>query len=332
MSKQQQQATGMATMSSGGTDFEPDPLLPENSQVDARLIGYCKIGTQEKDVWGSNGEKTGEVKEEKQAVLVFELVDPETYVDHGTDDEPKMVPRLAMKFVKDSSHEKSNQFSIAKALNKDAVWIDAKSKQGVVEPTLLLDCPVTLTMGINKAGDRNNISEFSAYPEKFRSQVEPSVGTKFMFCPDNGAFCDTTVADVPNWLLTKITTDATEQGAFKLIDDIEDQIEANQAAAESKKDDKVKLDGDDAPKKTAKSKKASKSAKGDKVEEEAKPSRRSRRGKKKDAVDVSSFTLEQLEDHLTNAGVAGSVLDDLADDNEDDDDYKAALVELAGTL
>lgn len=346
---QERKMTGMATTSSGGKDFEPDPILEEDTQVDARLLGYCKIGTQEKDVWGKDGKKTGAVKEEKQAVMVFEIVDKDTYVDHGTEEEPNMVPRLAMKFVKDSSHEKSNQYSIAKALNKDSAWVDKDSKQGVVEPTMLLDCPIMLTMGVNKEGDRNNIKDFSVYPAKFRDSVEESVGTKFMFCPDNGAFCDTDISDVPNWLLVKITEDALEQGDFALIDEIEDQIDKNKEAAESKKDDKVKLEGDDKPATKSKPKPKSKTkakTKADpdpddqdaeeeeeeKVEDKSKATTSSRRRRRSSSKDLSSLTLEQLEDHLVKAGVEETVLDDLADNNDEDDAYKAALLKLAKSL
>ena len=326
--------------SGGGKDFEPDPLLDPKRQYDARIIGFAHIGIHEKPEY-KDGKATGEILEQEQCLIAFELVEEETYVERGPEGAKTMEPRIMFKWEKYSSHEKSNLYKIASKAHPDAVWIE--KKQGQVDPLMMINQPVMIKLINNKDGDKQNIKEVDGYPAKFASSVGEAKSDQFMFSvnvpEDLFADCEIDLSKVPPWVLSKSLNDAINADSFACIEAMEAQVDLNEAAKEAAKANSGKLEGDEKPATdTSKAKsKASKPKEEVKEEEEKvadeKPARRPRRNRKAEGetVDYSEMGIEELEKILIDKDVSEDELDEL-DSEGTDEAYQKALAKKAASL
>lgn len=323
----QRKASGMVIdNASGGTEFEPDALIPDGSIVESRVLGFAHIGKHEKDKYGTDGKPTGGKEVIEQAILAFELEEESTDVERGAEGDKKLVPRVMYKFIKWSSHEKSNLYAIAKNCNVESAWVSGGD--GQVDPVEMLGHCLNLEIGVNKNGDNNSVKKTAAISNKYKDGVRELSGNKFMFSVQHGAFAGTTIADVPPWILSIAVERAVDADEFGMLEEIEAQIQKNEAEKESRKEGaSSKLEGDEAPSAKNSPKKQSSEAE----DGEVKTPRR-KRSPKKTSVDFSSKSIEELEDLLVDSGWGDDEFDAVAEENEDDDDYKKALVKAAKAL
>ena len=312
--------SGMTITDTGGKEFDLDPVLDPKGDYESRIVGFAHIGIHEKDIY-INGSPTGKKEEQNQAIVLFELTDPETYVERGPDDDKKKVRRYLAKFLKYSCHEKSNLFGIASAVGPDAAFREGKDPR--VDPVEMVGGCVSLKLSLNKEETKNNIKSALSIPKKYQSDVPEAELPLFCYSVDQGAFVGS-IEDVPPWMLTFAFDNGMYVEKFGQIEEIEKQIAKNKEEKEAKAKDKDKLAGDDKPADSS-----SKSANVDKEEKPASTRRRRGRGTAKETVDYSDKTIEEMEDILIKKGVSDDDLNSLADDNELDDDYLAALIEKA---
>lgn len=313
-------------------DFEPDPFLEVEREYEARIVGLVHIGTHEKKEY-ANGVATGKTKEESTAVIMFELLEEDANVLRGPEDAQKSVRRMQPLFLKYSSHEKSKLFGIAKKANPKSAWVDGK--EGKVDTSKFIGCPVNLTFKEPTDDGKQYLDEVKAIPQKYQKDVEAMEANPFQYCVESGAFplesgAETTIEDVPTWLLNHAIDKAVDAATFGKLEEIEDYLEA---VAEAR-DGEVELDGDRLPQddKTEPKK--------EEVKEEKKEttSRRGRRSAKKDTDTKSELQVEleaiedvaALEDRVAEVGVTDDDFEVVgAEAGEDDDKYKELLIAKA---
>lgn len=326
----------------GGNNFTPDPLLDLDRQYDGRIIGFAHIGDMEKDVMNDQG-PTGEKTIIKQCIIAIELTEEDTRLVRGEEGSETYTNRIFYKWDKYSSHVKSNLYKIAGHASKTATW--EEGGEGRIDPVEMLGQPIAISLKNNKDNTKQNIKETSAIQAKYHAGVEPAESPLFMFGVNTGACAGTSIADVPPWILAKSLSDAVNATEFKFLEEMEEQAALNAAAKEEAKSGK--LEGDDAPKKTTKAKSKAKGKKVEKEDEkeeaepeapakpekttadEKAPARRQRKSSKKDSVDYSDKSIEEMEAILVSKEVDDEEIDALMDANEDDDDYLKALVARA---
>lgn len=317
------------------SNFAPDVKLDTEREYDARIVGLIHIGL----VQNQNFDDKDKMDEIEQAIIVFELTEEDTFVPRGgTEEDPIMKPRTMPKFIKYSSHEKSGLFALAKVANSKAAWIDGK--KGMIDPSMILDQPVVLKIKDGKE-DKQNIDKISSYPAKFKDAVGARTTPLFLYDVHTGAHSDTTIEDVPAWILTYAMSKALDVEQFGQLD----FIEAHLAALEAEKTSE-KLAGDEKPKDTkgktdaaaaAKVAKAAaeaaklaaaKAAASATTEEPSVPARRSRRdaAPTPEVIDYSGKDEVELEGLLLAAGKTNAFLDTLSGSVGSDAEYVAALI------
>ena len=314
--------SGMTISNTGGKDFDPDPVLDPKGDYESRIVGFMHIGVHEKDIY-IDGKPTGNKEEQNQAIVLFELTEEETFVERGPENDKKMVRRFIAKFLKYSSHEKSNLYGIAAAVGSDAAF--KEKGEGRVDPVEMVGGCVSLKLALNKSETKNNVKSAVAIPKKYHADVPEAELPLFCYSVDQGAFVGT-VEDVPPWMLTFATDHGMYVEKFEKIVEIEGQIAKNKEAKDAKDAERDKLAGDEKPADTS-----SKPSTDSKEEDKPATSRRRRgRGKaEEETVDYSGKDIEEMEGIVLNKGTSEGDLDKLADENKDDDDYLAALVALA---
>ena len=307
-----------------GKDFEPDAALDTSRDYDLRIQGLIHTGTMQKDVW-VDGKKTSDVVNEESCIVLFELVEEDTHVDRGPEDNTHKEPRTTVKFMKYSSHEKSNLFSVASAANKKAAWVEGK--QGKIDVAQLLGSPINATFKEANAEGKQYLDKLTAIPEKYKKDVDPSTLPVFCYSVMSGAGEGTSIEDVPTWLLNYSLNKAVNAEEFGMLEEIEAHLEK----LEQEKDGK--LDGDDKPAdEPAKKEEAPK-------EEEAKPAAKKRTRKTKpkaeEELDFSTMSDTELEELFMTKGGTEEALDSINDnlsEEASDEDYKAAVIEAIKAL
>lgn len=329
----------MIVQNSGGKDFEPDPLLDTARDYEARVLGVFHAGKHQKQK--HDGTKFIEEYDEiEQAIIEFEIVEEGTQVERGPEDNRRLENRRMAMFLKYSSHEKSTLFKIAQSINPKAAYLE--KKEGVVDTSLIIGRPVSLELKLNKDGDKTNIKAVNKIPPKYQDSVGPLTNDVFQYSVMMGAFpvegVETSVSDVPKWMLEFALNKAIDAEQFAKLEEIEAHLESLKSD-----DDNSELEGDRLPPKTED--KAEEKA-DEPVEEEKEPkdepkveekqeetkterrSRRSRRGAAEEKVDYSTYTIEQLESLVVEKGLMSEEeLDDLSDNVTSDEEYTASIIE-----
>lgn len=308
----------MIINNSAGTkkDFTPDAFLDSDREFEARISGVIHVGQFEKDIWNDQGQKTGETKDEETCVIMLELTEEDTYVPRGPEGKEVLVPRVVPKFIKYSSHEKSNLFKIAGTANKKAAYIE--NKNGMIDVALMLDQPVSITFKAPTKDDKQYLDGITAIPEKYKGDVAPSVNPNFCYSVMSGAGEGTSIKDVPLWLIKYAHEKAVNAEQFGMLEEMEDCIEAAQQERDGK------LEGDDKP---AESNKAP--AKKDE------PAAKRTRGKKPEAVKLEDMSIEDLEAEYFKAGGTDDELNELNDTLSEDatnEDFKVLVIEALNAM
>lgn len=312
--------------STDGSNFTPDTPLDTEREYEGRIVGMAHVGLMENQDFDDNTK----VVEIEQAIILIELTEEDTYVPRGAEGEEVFKPRVLPKFIKYSSHEKSGLYALAKTANKKAAWVEGK--KGMVNPELILDEPVSITIKDGKDG-KQNISKINPIMEKHKAGVEAKVSPTFLYDIDTGAHAGTTIEDVPAWIIKYAMNKALNVESFGQLEEMEAYVKSLEDSKEG-----GKLDGDDKPKDSKKKAPPKKveEKKVDKVEKDAdgagdeeKPApRRSRRsrGTPDSTIDYSTFTEAQLEDALEEKGVTSAEVDDISDSSSSDDDYLVRMI------
>lgn len=318
----------MLVESKAGGNFEPDPILDVEANVEARVIGIIHAGKHEKQK--HDGTKfIDEYKTIEQAIIEFEIVEDGTQVERGAEGNKTLVNRRMCKFVNYSSHENSEMFAIAKAANPKSAWTEGKD--GFVQTGMFIGKPVSLELGTNKDGTKNTIKKVHAIPPKYQDSVPALTIKPFQFSVMGGAFpledgTETTINDVPVWMLSLALDKAVDAEQFKQVDEMEATIAAAKAAKDNKGTD-TELEGDRLPAKTEEKvePEVEPEAEPEKVEE--KPKARTRTRSRAAKVDYTTKSIEDLEAiALEKGAVTDEDLDDLNDTITDDEEYKAAII------
>lgn len=307
-------------------DFEPDPALDENRDLDGRIVGFFHAGLHQKEIW-ANDKRTGEFKEEEKLMVLIEAVEEDTYVERGGEGNKVMTPRVYTRYYKFSSHEKSNLFSLAKLANPESV---TKENGGTVDLAKAVNQPIWFKSIVN--GDFTNAEEVTAVPTKLKSTIGECKNTPFIYSVHSGAHLGS-LSDVPAWYLRHALTKALDAEEFGQLE----EIEAHLAEIDSQKGSNTSgssLEGDAKPAETKKKKAPAKKKAAEIVEEEApeeeeapKPARRARKKKEDDSEADEYADLDEaaLEDLLIDKGVSDDEIDALSDTADSDEEYLAAL-------
>lgn len=324
----------MIVQNSGGKDFEPDPLLDTARDYEARVLGVFHAGTHQQQKYESD-----EYVNIDQAIIEFEIVEEGTQVERGPEDNRRLENRRMAMFLKYSSHEKSTLFKIAQSINPKAAYLE--KKEGVVDTSLIIGRPVSLELKLNKDGDKTNIKAVNKIPPKYQESVAPLTNNVFQYSVMMGAFpvegVETSVSDVPKWMLEFALNKAIDAEQFAKLDEIEAHLESLKSD-----DDNSELEGDRLPPKTEdkaedkadepveEKQEPKDEPKVEEKQEEAKTerrSRRSRRGATEEKVDYSTYTIEQLEALVVEKGLMSEdELDDLSDNVTSDEEYTAVII------
>ena len=324
---------GMIVSNSGGKDFEyePDPVIDTERELEGRVIGICHVGIIQKDVW-VDGKKTGDVKEVESVMIELEAVEEDTYVERGPEDAKRLEPRKFFLEEKWSSNDRSNFYKYCKMANPASIFKDEKGNDQI-DPAKVVGYP--LSFKLNKANGKGrqyvNKKEVAGIPAKYQKDVPAAKNGLYLFHADSGLHLGE-MSDVNTFFLrTKILQDAVnveELGAVELIEDYLEELEAAKETNGAGKE----LEGDSAPAekpKKARTKKEEPVAEEEPEKEvaEEKPAPRKRaRAKKDSAPDYSAMSDEQIEDILVEKGVSDEDLDAISEGADSDEVYKAALI------
>ncbi len=327
----------------GGKDFDPDPLLDFETDYEARIVGITTVGTHQKGVWdqAKNGFKEGEFVEVQQCIALLEFTEEETKLSRGEDDDIKLVPRTAVHFMKYNSHEKGGLFKLAKQANPKAVSV-VKGK-GVVDTSKMIGEPVNVRMKADKKDENKMyIDEITAISSKYKNNVDPMTLAPFQYDVNSGSHpladgTETSIEDVPVWMLKFALNKAIDAEDFKMIEEIEEYVESKD---KEKEEGQTELEGDRRPAKSEDTPKVE--PKEPELEEESEDkekapakSTRSRRGSKKAAKhtkeSLEALGIDALEDlfiaEVNDADKSEESLDAFDADSEDDDQYTAKIIE-----
>ncbi|AFK66675.1 hypothetical protein COPG_00079 [Colwellia phage 9A] len=228
----------------GGKDFAPDPLLDFDTAYDARIVGMTTIGVHEKKVWENGGFVEGKFKEVLQCIVLFEFTEDCTRLTRGEGDDEHTVPRTTMSFMKYDSHEKGGMFKLAKQANAKSVSV--VNKKGQVNVGMIIGECVAIKMKADpKDKEKMYIDEITAIQAKHKKAVEVGELPNFQYDTESGAhpLFDGTVTnatDVPVWMLRYAINKALDAETFKMVEEMEQIIEA----AEAEKEGKTELEGD----------------------------------------------------------------------------------------
>lgn len=314
------------------------PELDTDRDYEARLLGIAHVGKHEKNVYGKNGKPTGETKEVDQAILIFELVEEDTYLEIGPDDSKELKPRTETKFENYSSNEKSNLFKLAKSIDPKAAYTEGK--KSFVDTSRIVGKPVMLRFK-EKDGEYQNIAEIKAVPAKFQDAIGEAQNPLFQFSCMQGAFpladkTETTIDDVPLWIIKFALDKALNIDESKILEQLEEHVEAAEAdhgSMTNSDDMKVKNKQESADKDDKEDKQDEPEEKDEKSEKSGSSSRRRGRrgsgsGDKDKRAELLALSIEDLEDKFVDAGNSEDKLDELADEHPEDEAFKAAIVDL----
>lgn len=339
-----------------------------------RVVGLFHMGKVEAPEFDNNGNIIeGKFKVQDQCVIMFELLEEDTMVERGKEGEEKMVRRTIPQFMTFSSNEKSGLFKLCKKLGKTkAAWVEGK--QGKLNTLHLVNKPLQIGFKKTQAGNvKIDLDRVAAIPPamiKSMDQAEsklfhysPQFGGAFNVLLDDGTEQETSIEDVPAWLIKKAVEDVINleefSGAEELItyaESLEDgsnegtDNKANGVSDDDAKkaDDKAKADAKAAKEAEAKAKaeaeaKAAKEAKAEEEPAETPAQKRARLRKeaaaKKAAEEAGAveypegvsedMTAADLEEWLVvNKETADDVFDDLIVNHPEEADYKAELLKL----
>lgn len=326
-----------------GKDFDPDPALDTDRQLEGRIQGIAHIGTIEKDEY-VDGKKTGNTKEVDTVIISIEAVEEDTYVERGGEDNKYLTPRTFVLEERWSSAELANFCKLAKALVPKSVT-KPNGKDPVVDSSALIGAPLSFQVREPNAKGNQYIDKKSVnpIPVKYQKDVPAATLPTHLFSVELGVFMDTDLTQVQPWILNKVINDVVNideiaEKPTNCIDQIEEALEAISAAKDSKSAGK-ELEGDRKPKaekKAAKKEEPKEEPKAEEETKEEKPKRARRKAaKKEDAPAEDQFTsmsLEDLEDHLIEGGVSDDDLDAMAEEFPEDADYLEALKAKARSL
>lgn len=345
----------MLVDNSGG-NFEKDKLLDADTDVEAVLLGVAYVGKHQSKKFGTEDE----YELVDQAIMAYEIVEEDTQVERGGEENPHMVNRIITEYVKYSSNEKSRMYGRVKALDPKAVG--KQNGKPVIDLLGVVGKPIILTLGVNNKGTYNTITDVSKVTPKLAKTMAEGEHTPYLFHADQGMFeangHKTQLEDVPVWML-KMVTEADNADELGMIDAVEEFL----AELEADKSDDTELEGDRLPddkkskadkkKATPKDEDKNDDGEGDEGGEE-KTTRRSRRSQKEDEPEeekgsrrsrrsrkpANDELREELKAKQENDPVAfesyaldkGYIdedgLTDLADGTENDEEFDKKLLDL----